>query len=150
MPNPSIPPSDHVVRWCKASEIDRDTGEVGPGPFLLSPKDTDGGISVNWLEHCHPTDLEAQLQEVREVLAKKMKKISVDSRLARLNIGRAIASVAESSGGVVIIDVVHSPEEEPGRWIDASHALVSGLTIDDEASAVSLRDSILGTYVANS
>lgn len=144
-----VPVTDHVVRWCKPSHVDPETGEIGIGAFLLTEKDTDGGISVNWLEHCDPSDAALQLQLVRSVLAQKINPVRKSSRLAKLNVGNSINAVEESSSSLVHLTVIHSPDVEPGKWDDQSHSLLMGLKQSDEDSAVALRDSVLETFPAS-
>lgn len=148
MKGDSVPPADHISRLCGGSHIDPDTGSVGPGAFMLKPKDVDNALSVNWLEFLSLADRAAQIAEVQHVLAKKMKKIGPTSRLAVLNTGRAIEAISEATAVKLRISVVHDPQSVPGLWDDPSHSGIHGLPLDDDSPAVALAQCVVTLYSA--
>lgn len=145
-----IPRTNHVSRWCKSSQVDGDV--VSHHVFLLQERDTDDGLSVNWLEFLHCQDRLSEVAEIRRVLALKMRSVSKNSRIAVLNVGFALTALDEYLAGSLNIAVLHNPASEEGRWDDPSHASIFGLTRDSHAeiAAVALRDSILELHRAAS
>lgn len=148
MKGDQVPPTDNLTRWCGGSHIDPETGSIRPGAFMLQTKDTDRALSVNWLEYSQLPDRISQIAEVRRVLAKKMKRIGPTSKLAVLNVGRAIEAVKEATGAKVLISVLHDPVALVGQWDDSSHSGVHGLNLDDDTPAVALAEAVIETHPA--
>lgn len=143
-----IPPTDHVSRWCKASQVDGDV--IGYEAFLLQEKDTDDGLSVNWLEFLQCPDRVSEIAEIQRVLASKMRSVSKNSRIAVLCVEHALNALDERLNGRLKITTVHNPVSEEGVWDDPSHSSLFGLTRDSDAdtAAVALRDVISEIHAA--
>lgn len=148
MKDDPLPPNDHISRWCGGSHIDPETGSIGPGAFMLKPKDIDGAVSVNWLEFLDPSDREIQLRKVRAVFLSKRMKLGSKAKFAVLNVGEAINNVKEETGAKIQPSILHSPKELPGQWEDPSHSGIYGLPTDDDTSAVALSNSVIEAYPA--
>lgn len=137
-----------MSRWCKASQVDGDV--IGFEAFLLQEKDTDDGLSVNWLEFLGCADRLSAIAEIQRVLASKLKSVSKNSRIAVLHVEQALGAVEELLDRRLKVAVVHTPARDEGKWDDPSHSSVFGLTRDSDAgtAAVALRDAILEIYPA--
>lgn len=141
-----IPHIDDITRLCGGSHIDPETGSIGPGAFMLKEKDTDRSLSVNWLNYFQ-LNRESQVDEVRRVLTKKIR-VRTSARLAVLNVGQAINSVQDATGGTASILILHAPDSLESQWDDPSHSGIYGLYIDDDISAVALSEKIIEIYPA--
>lgn len=123
---------------------------VGFGAFLFMEKDTDDGLSVNWLEFLGCQNRISEVSEIQRVLALKMKSVSKRSRIAVLNVDRSLMALDEYLAGRLKVTVLHNPASEEGKWDDPSHSSIWGLTRDSDAetAAVALRDAILELHLA--
>lgn len=123
---------------------------VGFDAFLLKEKDTDDGLSVNWLEFFRCQNRTSEVAEIQQVLALKMRSVSKSSRIAVLNVDHALTSLDEYLAGRLKVMVLHNPASEEGKWDDPSHSSIFGLTRDSDAetAAVALRDAILELHPA--
>lgn len=114
---------------------------------MLKATDSDGGLSVNWLEYFQNQNLNEQLDSVRRALSQKMA-LGAKSRLAVLNVDGAIKAVKETG---LLISILHDPAERQGSWSDPSHSGVYGLPalpIDKNSAAVALSQAIVSDYQA--
>ena len=94
----SIPDTDHVVRHTKGSNV-HETGRVSGAAFMLrATTPPEEYLSVNWLEHLHPTDIAIQTEKVRAEFAANLK-LSRTQRLLRLGIGNTRQYVAQKMEG---------------------------------------------------
>lgn len=120
---------------------------------MLEDKDTDDGLSVNWLEFLRQPSRPSEIVEIQRILSLKMKSVSRNSRIAVLNVGQAIAAVNEVLQGRLPITVRHDPASVEGKWDDPSHSGIYGLmrgpiVPDAQAAATALRDAISEVHPA--
>lgn len=123
----AVPQDDHVVRLCKGSECD--AGVPGPTAFMLRPTDTDGALSVNWLEHFGDIGRDAQVAGVRQ--AKSHMNIRAAHKFAVLNVAIAIDAVKAGTPNTRELRVLQDPITE-GEHPDPSHAGVYDLPLPDD------------------
>lgn len=114
---------------------------------MLEDKDTDDGLSVNWLEFLGKPSRPLEIAEIQRILSLKLKSVSRNSRIVVLNVGQAIAAVNKAVQGRLAIAVRHDPASFEGKWDDPSHSCIYGLTRgpiapDAQNAATALRDAI--------
>jgi hypothetical protein len=144
----NVPDSDHISRLCNPSNFD-DDGEIDIGAFQLKMK-KDGiepYLSVNWLEYFRIPEREKQIEILREVLSKKLKRVPTNARIVVLNVGDICKRVHDGTDDNHIIEVLHQPEQTP-EYNDESHSGIFNLLIDDIIIPDLLRQSILEEYPA--
>lgn len=117
---------------------------------MLEEKDSDNALSVNWLEFLRCADRTSEIAEIQQVLSLKMKKVSKNSRIAVLNVNRALTTVDECLNGKLKVTILHNPDRDEGRWEDPSHSSLYGLTRNHDAqtAATALRDAITEVHPA--
>ncbi len=129
--NGPIPDSDHVVRYCKPSQVD--DGVPSPAAFL--PRRTEGYLSVNWLEFFGALSRLDAVERVREAFRGKDYEIKHTGRMAVLNVGEA-KTAARDAGRPVRVE--HVPEPD-----DASHAGVMGYATSDVLVGEALQSLVM-------
>lgn len=78
-----IPDSDHVLRYCKPSNIV--DGKISPGAFGIRPNEQ--SLSVNWMEFFgKDTPIVRQIEKIQKAMRVDLKP---SGRLARINAGSA-------------------------------------------------------------
>lgn len=137
-----IPSDNHVVRHCKKSAID-DEGRINLGAFLLRDlvPAREEFLSVNWLEKLPGSSESEQIDELRKIHPKKLKK---GEQLAVLNVGQASEFVRLNSQASKLV-----------RFLDESHIQnFSHAGIhdtdgpDEQETAQLLADAICRSYPA--
>ena len=124
-----VPDAHHVTRLCGGSHV-REDGTIAATAF--KPRPGEAYLSVNWLESLGLPSRDAELTEVRRVLATK-RKVGASARLVVLNVGQTRDIVRRESAARAEISVRHEPETEPGQPADASHSGIFGVPQDDIA-----------------
>lgn len=114
----SLPDTDHVVRYCSPSRVSSDGRRPTYNAFL---PDSDGYLSVHWLEYFGASTTEKALAEVREAARYTRRP---NGRYARLCIGEAKKVVKAACQRD--LDVRHMPTDDP------SHAGIVGYVDEDE------------------
>ncbi len=124
-----IPEADTVSRYCSVTRLSELNGKPLGTAFQL--RKGEPYISVNWLEFFADLSKEQQIDEVRAVLAKKMRKIGSTARLALLNVGAVQEGFPSTVGQV---RVLHEPVSTP-EYDDPSHAGIFDLEPDPDLVA---------------
>jgi hypothetical protein len=106
---------DHISRYCPFTKISETTRKPSGAAFQLRPNET--YISVNWLEHFSSLSRDEQIEEIRKVLALKMKGIGATAKLAIYNAGEIVQKFSSPADSV---RVLHEPLLNPVA--DPSHA----------------------------
>ena len=130
-----LPDADHVSRYCKPSAVDRQ-GQPMAAAFV--PRSDETYLSVNWLEHCGPPDLEAAVGQVRTQFLGRGSRLSRNGRFAVLNVGAAKTAVHQRLQRRLEID--HRPLDH-----DDTHAGIHGYSSEDLAVAAELALTIQDT-----
>jgi hypothetical protein len=144
-----LPFEHHISRWCKPSHVDQEV--VSVLAFMLEESDTDDALSVNWLEFLNKPNRLSEIAEIQLILSKKMRKVSKNSRIAVLNVGKAVSEVNEQLAGKLSVTILHNPTKEEGKWEDPSHSGIYGLTRNNSdalTAATFLRDIICEKHPA--
>ena len=123
-----FPDADHVSGYCKPSAVDRQ-GRPMAAAFL--PRSDEEFLSVNWLEYCGLSDLEAAVGHLRTQFQGRGYGLRRNGRLAVLNVGTAKAAVSQQLQRQLRID--HQP-----RVGDESHAGIHGYSSTDLTVAAEL------------
>ena len=144
MKGDQIPDGDHVSRLCGGSHM-REDGTVSASAFKLRPGEA--YLSINWLEHLALPDRQAEIAEVRRVLAAK-RAIGPTARLAILNVGIACKAVRLNGPDQRLLRLLHEPEVDSNRPADPSHSGIYGVSEDDNTVPVLLAASIQSVYPA--
>jgi hypothetical protein len=139
MKGQTIPDSDHVGRYCKASTVEN--GEISATAFMM--RETEEYLSVNWLEELKRPSRASQIRDLQEVYNKKLK-VGATARIAILNVGTLRSKVQRESPDSRLLRVLHEPEE-PG---DPSHAGIYEIPHDDEIIAELIAQVVLENHPA--
>lgn len=128
-----LPDEGNVVRYAKPTQVI--DGRVDGSAFLL--KETESGLSVNWLEYFGGRPKHQQLAEIRRLIRLTLRRIGM---FAELNVGET----REHIGDVLDeIRFIHSPlAPEGGFEADPSHSEVVGLPPGDTPEAELIGDMI--------
>ena len=123
-----LPPTDHVVRYCKPSSIYRliDAANVGaheilPDAFEFRHTGEGLSLSVNWLEELD-SDRDQAFQILYRIMGHKLT-LKSTGRFAILNVGD-VTSLGETEE--YSLQVRHAWEEG-----DPSHSEISGILTDE-------------------
>jgi len=122
MKGDQVPDSAHIAHYCGASSIESN-GTINGMAFRL--RKGEEYLSVNWLEFLEKASREEEIDEVRNVLRKKLT-LGARSRIAVANVGSLIRHIWEER----ILTVQHEPEPD-----DLSHSGIFGYRIDDDLIA---------------
>ncbi|MDD9810606.1 MAG: hypothetical protein OXU71_02660 [Gammaproteobacteria bacterium] len=121
-----IPDSDHVLRYCKPSNIV--DGEPSPGAFAIRPGEQ--SLSVNWLEFFgKETPTVRQIEKVQKAMGAKLA-LKRSGRFARINAGSARKKVAG-------LEIKHLPTPK-----NRSHAGIFYPGGDNEETALELANMV--------
>ena len=134
MKGDQVPVSAHISHCCGASSIESN-GTINGTAFRLR-KDEEY-LSVNWLEFLEKTSREEEIDEVRNVLRKKLT-LGARSRISVANVGSLIRHIREER----ILTVQHEPEIPD----DPSHSGIFGYGIDDILIADMIAEVFQETY----
>jgi hypothetical protein len=139
MKGQTIPDSDHVGRYCKASTVEN--GEISATAFMM--RETEEYLSVNWLEELKRPSRASQIRDLQEVYNKKLK-VGATARIAILNVGTLRSKVQRESPDSRLLRVLHEPEEPD----DPSHAGIYEIPHDDEIIAELIAQVVLENHPA--
>ena len=139
MNSTNIPSDHHVVRYIKPTLV---VGDYADGSaFVL--RESESGLSVNWLEAFDNINLCFQLSEVRRVARIHLSK---SGRFAKLNVGRTkqyVHTEAVNSGISVKLEFLKAPLEKTSEWeADSSHAEITGIPSSGAVEAQMIGDLI--------
>lgn len=124
-----LPDKDHVARYCGGARVKED-GSISGEAFRLKEKtgQPEKFLSVNWLEYLNKGTREEEINEIRDILSKKLPKgIGAKARIAVLNVGYLRGYVLTNSEDGRDLKVLHEPEEPD----DPSHSGIHNLRMDD-------------------
>ena len=138
MKGQTIPDSDHVARYCKASSIAN--SEILATAFML--RVTDEYLSVNWLEELSHSDRDNQIADLQELYARKLR-VGAKARIAILNVGIIRDKVERDSLDRRALRVLHDPEPD-----DPSHTGIYDIPYDDEIVAELIAQVLLEHHPA--
>ena len=141
MKNDPVPVSDHISRYCRGGSLDSNDQPTGAS-FQLGDKDE--YLSVNWLELLQLPDRDAEISEVRRVLATKLG-VGGSAKLAVLNVGGVQAYVRERSE--YQLRILHRPDEPP-EFPDLSHSGIFDTELDEMRIAQLIAQKVLETHSA--
>ncbi len=133
-----IPDKDHISRYCKPSSTDN--GEIQATAFLIREKDD--SLSVNWLEFLKCKSRKKEIEEIRKIYSKKLH-VSVNAKLAVLNIGKMKKYVATESLDRRNLQIRHTPSTN-----DPSHSGIFNVKPDQELIAELILETVQETYPA--
>lgn len=117
-----ISPGNTISRYCGFQTLSEETGYPTADAYKLSDTDrkhTPPYLSFNWLEYFQGKKRTEQIDEIRTILNKKMRRIGTQARLALLaveEIHQEFKYAQENPN----IDLQHLPVETP-EWNDPSH-----------------------------
>ena len=117
-----ISPGNTISRYCGRQTLSEETGYPTANAYKLSGTDrkhTPPYLSFNWLEYFKGKKRTEQIDEIRTILNKKMRRIGTQARLALLaveEIHQEFKYAQENPN----IDLQHLPVETP-EWNDPSH-----------------------------
>jgi len=121
-----IPDSDHVLRYCRPSNIV--DGKISPGAFAIRPGEQ--SLSVNWLElFGKETPITHQIEKIRQAMSAKLA-LKRSGRFARINAGSARKKVAG-------LEIKHLPTPK-----NRSHAGIFYPGGDNEETALELANLV--------
>jgi len=121
-----IPDSDHVLRYCRPSNIV--DGKISPGAFAIRPGEQ--SLSVNWLEFFgKETPITHQIEKIRQAMSAKLA-LKRSGRFARINAGSAREKIAE-------LAIKHLPTPK-----NRSHAGIFYPGGDNEETALELANLV--------
>ena len=148
MKDEPIPDDNHISRYCRWTSL-TPKGEVSGVSFELGTK-TDGQkeeyLSVNWLEFLNFSDREAEIREIRRVLATKLT-LGTKAKIAVLNVGNAKSHVFHKSPDKRMLRILHRPDEPPDKP-DPSHSGIFDTLNNENVIAILLAEQVQETYPA--
>lgn len=137
-----------ISRYCGGATVE-DDGRILPTAFMLRAKDREHNppyISFNWLEFFDRHSQDAQIEEIRTALKKKLN-IGSNAKLALLSVAD-IHREFYQNGEQIKIDIQHLPEETPGSE-DPSHCgFIMDVDIDEGVIATLLAQLVSRTVPA--
>ena len=132
-----VPDSDHIARYCRGSSVESD-GTINRMAFRI--RNEEGYLSVNWLEFLKKPSREEEIDEIQNVLRKKLT-LGSRSRIAVANVGSLIDHIRAER----ILKVQHEPEPE-----DQSHSGIFGYGIDDDLIELMISEVFQESYPSKS
>jgi hypothetical protein len=139
MKGQTVPDSDHVARYCKASTVEG--GEIQATAFM--PRDREEYLSVNWLEDLNCPDRRSEISALRELYSRKLT-VGAAARIAILNVGTFRTKVEHESPDTRRLRVLH----EPIIPDDPSHAGIYDFSSADEIVAELIAQTVLEMHPA--
>ena len=139
MTGDTIPNSDNISRFCKPSQAP--DGEIQATAFLL--RSNEESLSVNWLEFLKCSNRDNEIKEIQRIYAETFK-VSVNARIAILNVGEIRQIVHRETSDNRNIQVLHDPI--PGG--EQSHSSIYNLKKDNEFIAELILEVIRENYPA--
>jgi len=139
MKGDKIPDSDNIARFCRPWQAPE--GEIQATAFML--RTGEESLSVNWLEFLKCSDRKNEIREIQRIYSKTLS-VSVNARIAILNVGEIRNIVRTESPDNRNIEVLHDPI--PGG--DQSHSGVYNLEQDNEFIAELILETICENYPA--
>ena len=140
-----IPDGHHVARFCSAGQMS-EGGKVSGVAFRLRRNvPADDYFSVNWLEHLHPDNRQAQIVALREAVRRQGVTIRANStgRFAVLNVDRSTRAVKEKSEDHRELRFLHEPLE-----VSPSHSAIFGYGLEDDLIADLIAETVTETHPA--
>lgn len=126
MKGDNIPDSDNIARFCRPWQAP--DGEIQATAFML--RTGEESLSVNWLEFLKCSDRKNEIREIQRIYSETFS-VSVNARIAVLNVGEMRNIVRTESPDNRNIEVLHDPI--PG--VDQSHSGIYNLKPDNELIA---------------
>lgn len=148
MKDEPVPDTDHIARYCGGGSL-TPKGKVSGAHFKLRTKE--GGekedyLSVNWLEFLGLEDRQAELHEVRRVLATKIT-VGSKAKIVVLNVEHVKRHVFQNSPDKRELRILHRPDEPPGKP-DPSHSGIFDTLVDEEMIIELIAQAVSETYPA--
>jgi hypothetical protein len=143
MKDDPVPPTDHISRYCKGTAVLPD-GRVSATAFYLGVGHE--YLSVNWLEFLELDGRQAEIAEVRKVLATKLN-LRSSARIAVLNVGEVREYVRNESADALVIRILHRPDEPPEKP-DPSHSGIFDTDLDEPIITELIAEKVVETYPA--
>lgn len=134
-----LPDSDHITRYCGASQINED-GTISGAAFRS--REGESYLSVNWLEFLELANREAEISEIRRVLSLKLG-IGTKAKIGVLNVGELRRYIFAESPDGRDLQVRHQPEPD-----DPSHSGVFNVEMDDDLIADLITEIVQESYPA--
>lgn len=132
-----VPDSDHISRYCRGSSVESN-GTINRMAFRI--RNEEEYLSVNWLEFLKKPSREEEIDEIQNVLRKKLT-LGSRSRIAVANVGSLIDHIRAER----ILKVQHEPEPE-----DQSHSGIFGYGIDDDLIELMISEVFQESYPSKS
>ena len=139
MKGDKIPDSDNIARFCRPWQAPE--GEIQATAFML--RTGEESLSVNWLEFLKCSNRKNEIREIQRIYSETLS-VSVNARIAILNVGEIRNIVRTESPDNRNIEVLHDPI--PGG--DQSHSGVYNLEQDNEFIAELILETICENYPA--
>jgi len=141
----ALPDTDHVSRYCGGAQVKPDGTPSGKAFRLRMLRDgPEPYLSVNWLEFLEKADRTGEIEEIRQVLSRKLR-LGSRAKIAVLNVGETVDHVHRNSEDRRVLRVSHEPETNPP---DPSHSGIHNLRLDDELIAELIAQTIKKVYPA--
>lgn len=142
-----IPDRNHIARYCGFGVLNED-GEVGPSAFMLKAKDTDEGLSVDWLEFLKRSSRKDAIIEMRNVYASRFG-VGTKAKIAILNVGNVRQIVREEKSlDNRELKVLHDPLTSEGD--QSPHSGIYNLKHDDDLISELLAQVVIDSPPAKS
>lgn len=124
-----VPDSDHVARFCRPAWVSE--GEIQATAFMLRANEE--SLSVNWLEIFNCPNRAAEIVEIQRLYHNTFNKISLNARIAILNVGAVRTIVRSETPDSRVLEVLHDPLlNDPNRVDDESHSEIRNLKEGNE------------------
>lgn len=143
MKDDPVPSTDHISRYCKGTAI-LPNGRVSAAAFYLGSGHE--YLSVNWLEFLELDNRQAEIVEVRKVLATKLN-LRSSARIAVLNVGEIQEHAQNECLDALIIRILHRPDEPPEKP-DPSHSGIFDTDLDEPLITELIAEKVIETYPA--
>lgn len=139
MKSDKIPEQDHIARYCKPTTVEDE--QIQATAFML--REGEESLSVNWLEFLNCTNRESEIEEIRSIYSRKLKRVGANAKIAVLNVGEVREKVIKESQDRRNLEVLHNPEND-----DPSHSGIYNLKQDNELIAELILETVSENYSA--
>lgn len=139
MKSDKIPEQDHIARYCKPTTVEDE--QIQATAFML--REGEESLSVNWLEFLNCTSRESEIEEIRSIYSRKLKRVGANAKIAVLNVGEVREKVIKESQDRRNLEVLHNPEND-----DPSHSGIYNLKQDNELIAELILETVSENYSA--
>ena len=142
MKGDTIPDQHHIARYCRPTQVP--DGQIQATAFML--RKGEESLSVNWCEFLNCSCRESEIDELRNIYSRKLRRVGAGAKIAVVNVGEVREKVLTESPDRRNLEILHDPQ--CGTVNDLSHSGIYNLKRDDELIAELILETVRETYSA--